>query len=105
MPACRRTVHFLIGRRISRRYFQTLTARKSPHHIELGVTLDNADEATSTIDAGLETSRLLVAADRARRHSQSPGISHCRVRDAASRLLKNRQVVEKPDANVGAVSD
>ena len=35
--------------------------------------------------------RLLVDADRARRHSQSPGIGHCRVRDAASAPLENRR--------------
>jgi hypothetical protein len=35
--------------------------------------------------------RLLADADRARRHSQSPGIGHCRVRDAASSSLENRR--------------
>ena len=35
--------------------------------------------------------RLLVDAHRARRHSQSPGIGHCRVRDAASWSLENRR--------------
>ena len=35
--------------------------------------------------------RLLADADRARRHSQSPGIGHCRVRDAASSALENRR--------------
>ena len=34
--------------------------------------------------------RLLVDADRARRHSQSPGIGHCRVCNAASSPLENR---------------
>ena len=34
--------------------------------------------------------RLLVDADRARRHSQSPRIGHCRVRDPASSSLENR---------------
>jgi len=33
--------------------------------------------------------RLLADADRARRHSQSPGIGHCRVRDAASSSLES----------------
>ncbi len=35
--------------------------------------------------------RLLVDAYRARRHSQSPGIGHCRVRDAATSSLENRR--------------